>query len=573
MQSEPTDAAFVVVDGRSLKVTNRLVHVRHTKLPNGSKLFRLNPSESLRALERRIADTLDHTAPVWQHREVQALSLTARDRQSTRPPAPSSCTRRSAAVSAAAAADAKNQRAYNYKRALSPDEQRPEGPMWEGPPRPTQSMIDAMPTLAPLPDPDIEDMFMPWSGVACGGNIHFGTTIAAHPHARSDDGSGLYPTISHAMAEGAGIIFNSQIAHGTCHHHPAAERHPGDRSQISIARYQSPAGLALPAAMFSRWRSSVRTGSKAHWSVAVQTPACAMNPTYAKYTLGETVREYELCLQTMAEDARANYGDALWPPAWNVKDAKGPVDARGRPYDTLYDAGHVWTVQHKRVVVYNAALDPMHAKGGDIVWIYDFNMGFNVMELKMMRRELNFLYKWQFVLHRTMGALWRSEAGQQYMVMTGVQHRGRNINLNPETTRRSHEIASSNGDHDAYVRHFDYEKFSPLLFHYFFNIIAGCFRRAAPRTSGYIAATLKGSNFAERIRSKLGRLCTSDDLTVNNVGISSAYQSEQHADFSDGTVALALACKCPRDWTIECALARAPGTPRDHTYSYCRPCE
>eukprot|EP00966_Prymnesium_polylepis_P011435 263723-Prymnesium_polylepis.2 len=54
---------------------------------------------------------------------------------------------------------------------------------------------------------------------------------------------------------------------------------------------------------------------------------------------------------------------------------------------------------------------------------------------------------------------------------------------------------------------------------------------------------------------------------MNNVGFSSAYQSEQHPDFFDGSLALAFSGKCPRHWTLSRARAREHAAPV-HQYSY-----
>jgi hypothetical protein len=70
------------------------------------------------------------------------------------------------------------------------------------------------------------------------------------------------------------------------------------------------------------------------------------------YTHARTIDEYRVCLEKLALDAHEHYADAVWLPAWRFDDAINQVDANGHPYDTLYDAGNVWSVQYKQVVVY-----------------------------------------------------------------------------------------------------------------------------------------------------------------------------------------------------------------------------
>ena len=132
------------------------------------------------------------------------------------------------------------------------------------------------------------------------------------------------------------------------------------------------------------------------------------------------------------------------------------------------------------------------------------------------------------------------------MEMLGVRPRGRNAFRPPDKKRGGqHAVAHRKGDLDAYVVHFD----SPELFggealKKLWNDISTRMHALLPVASANMVKKLREAGVRERLYSAAAIEAMSDDLLVNNVGVSAAYQSPPHFDTADVGWTFAFACKC-----------------------------
>lgn len=129
------------------------------------------------------------------------------------------------------------------------------------------------------------------------------------------------------------------------------------------------------------------------------------------------------------------------------------------------------------------------------------------------------------------------------MEMLGVHARGRNAHVPPERSRPGHDVANAAGDLDAYVVHFDepnrFGGLRPL-----WNELSGRMKAMLPRACAMMSEELERAGVRRRLLSAMAHHVVSDDLLVNNVGVSAAYQSPPHFDVSDVGWTFAFSCKC-----------------------------
>ena len=93
----------------------------------------------------------------------------------------------------------------------------------------------------------------------------------------------------------------------------------------------------------------------------------------------------------------------------------------------------------------------------------------------------------------------------------------------------------SDGDLDAYVVHFDHPKqFGSHVVKPIFNAISARLHALLPSATSRLADALEHERVRERLYTgTMASGVISDDLVVNNVGVSSEYQSPPHFDVAD----------------------------------------
>lgn len=189
---------------------------------------------------------------------------------------------------------------------------------------------------------------------------------------------------------------------------------------------------------------------------------------------------------------------------------------------------------------------------------YDMESGLDETCAAFARGHFNFLHdRWEFKLDRHQheanrsGCLHVDAKGAQRMEMLGIHSRQRNVNHPPEKSRekcgRQHLVANAQGDLDAYVVHFDHPSlFCAAGLRQLWNGISKRMQALLPLASGRMVQMLREAGVRERLYSVAAIDAVSDDLLVNNVGVSAAYQSPPHFDVTDVGWTFAFSCKCGR---------------------------
>jgi hypothetical protein len=131
------------------------------------------------------------------------------------------------------------------------------------------------------------------------------------------------------------------------------------------------------------------------------------------------------------------------------------------------------------------------------------------------------------------------------MVMLGVRQQGRNKSNLPQHTRPWLGTNNPMGDLDAYVVQYD----EPQLFRTerlrgLYNALASRMHAHMPRACAATVEHLAAAQVRERFITREACETCSDDLLVNNVGVSSRYQSPEHCDKNDVGWTYAFSVKC-----------------------------
>ena len=123
--------------------------------------------------------------------------------------------------------------------------------------------------------------------------------------------------------------------------------------------------------------------------------------------------------------------------------------------------------------------------------------------------------------------------------MLGVHSRRRNASVPLERARgTAHAVANPDGDLDAYVVHFDEPKrFGGAPLKPLWNALSRRMHAMMPSASAQMVKELHNAHVRERLYSTDAHDVMSDDMLVNNVGVSAAYKSPPHFDIADVYVA------------------------------------
>ena len=160
----------------------------------------------------------------------------------------------------------------------------------------------------------------------------------------------------------------------------------------------------------------------------------------------------------------------------------------------------------------------------------------------LARRAYAFLqHDFVFTLERTSGALGEDAPGNQRMQMLGLRKQGRNVKKWAKRTRRHLKWGpgGKNGKVDAYVVQFDDERFRFEGLECVLESISKCMHQMLPKTTARLAQALE--DLPEHLITAEAAQFASKDFTVNNYGVSAAYQSPAHTDEDVGwTHALAI---------------------------------
>ena len=189
--------------------------------------------------------------------------------------------------------------------------------------------------------------------------------------------------------------------------------------------------------------------------------------------------------------------------------------------------------------------------------MYDIDGGLLEATASLARRHFDFLDKWSFVLNRhnneseCSGCLHLDGRGDQRMEMLGIHNRLRNAFQPPDKARADFVVANKGGDLDAYVIHFDdLERFGGAALKPIWEGLSERMKALLPSSMESLSQALRDAGVRERLYSQAANECVSTDLLVNNVGVSSAYQSPPHFDVGDIGWTFAFACKCDHNCKV-----------------------
>ena len=228
-----------------------------------------------------------------------------------------------------------------------------------------------------------------------------------------------------------------------------------------------------------------------------------------------------------------------WLPVWHFGDVPSPTGY------LWHDAEHMCALPWRRIVLYDVETDKP-------LVLYDADGGLHGAPAAEARAHFAFLHdKWHFTLNRhttesgSSGCLHLDRPGDQRMEMLGCHARGRNMHVPPDRARKWLKVANHKGNLDAYVVHMDAPEFGceapikPL-----WNALSKSMHAMLPRAAAGMVDELRKVGVRERLYSALAPGVLSEDLLVNNVGVSAAYQSPPHFDVGDVAWTFAFAVKC-----------------------------
>lgn len=233
---------------------------------------------------------------------------------------------------------------------------------------------------------------------------------------------------------------------------------------------------------------------------------------------------HERLLELGSEDMRDEWSGAVWLPVW--QHAAPPPRLGYLWTDTEQMQPLLWT----RVVLFD--VDTKRP-----LVFYDFGGGLRGDEAATARKHFSFLRTWDFKLNRcgVAGCLWLDGRGAQRMEMLGIHSRGRNEHVPPERARPGLLVANKKGDLDAYVVHLDHPaEFANHAAKGLWNALSRRMHAVLPAACGGMVGELAAARVRERLYTAAAQDVVSDDLLVNNVGVSSSYQSPPHLDKNNG---------------------------------------
>ena len=367
-----------------------------------------------------------------------------------------------------------------------------------------------------LPTPNLPDEIQPGGSSHCGGDLCFPNMTLAHE-------PGRYRMPLFMMQPRAVALFSGcDSCHCTTEHHDRSQRRPG---------------------------------CEAHVSFAVQTPASVLGMSSRADDRQELHREL---LELGTADVRKLWSDAVWVPVWHFKETPAPHARLG------YTEQHMCVLPWQRVVLYDVELgrdDPR-----SMLVAYDMEGGLSAETASHARKHFDFLTNdWSFKLDRhntgseRSGCLHLDGRGEQRMEMLGIHDRRRNSHKPPDLRRPGMTLAHREGDLDAYVVHSDHpERFGSNVVKPIFNAISARLHALLPSATSRLAAALEHERVRERLYTTMASGVISDDLVVNNVGVSSEYQSPPHFDVAD------------MGWTAAFSGVQLAFDPRLPWYSFCK---
>ena len=200
--------------------------------------------------------------------------------------------------------------------------------------------------------------------------------------------------------------------------------------------------------------------------------------------------------------------------------------------------------------------------------LFDSTGGLQGPELSAARKDFAFLGDYPFALNRKAGALGQDSQGKQRMLMMGMREQGRaalatvkrrHLQVRCSKTAITKAKRTKGGKKtlvDGYVEHWakkklvdgyvvHWDELADLDVKPHWNAAAQAMRRLLPRAFGQLSVELQDRSLLERLHCTRSERLISDDLIVNNVGASSAYQSPSHLDANDVGWTVALPIKCP----------------------------
>ena len=235
---------------------------------------------------------------------------------------------------------------------------------------------------------------------------------------------------------------------------------------------------------------------------------------------------------------------------WHFKEKPSP------PARLDYSESEMCALPWRRIVLYDVELGLDHPQAALVA--YDVEGGLHPMHgqgevASHARTHFGFLAKdWDFKLGRHMsksgrsGCLHLDGRGGQRMEMLGIHDWRRNKHQPPDMKLdRALQVANPTAALDAYVVHMDSPaQFGGAVLKPIWNAISERMHALMPAAMGELAKQLAERGVRDNLRTTVGAEVVSDDLIVNNVGVSSEYQSPPHFDVNDVGWTCAFALKC-----------------------------
>ena len=277
--------------------------------------------------------------------------------------------------------------------------------------------------------------------------------------------------------------------------------------------------------------SDRRRGCGSHASFAVQTQAGTL------HTQGQRRTETHAKLCAMgAHDAVRQWSDAVWLPVLNGEHRE-LVDGVAQTH-LYHNDKKMHSLRWKRIVLYDSST-------GEPLVLYDLEGGLAKSDLASARKQFSFLDNYNFNLSRQAGSLGSDPQGEQRMVMLGIRKQGRNEHQLPQDSRPHLVLNNPHGDIDAYVvQHDEPGLFKTVELKGLWNALAARLHSLMPEACASMVEQLEQSGVRERLITADACQTCSDDLLVNNVGVSSRYQSPNHCDKNDVGWTAAFSVKC-----------------------------
>ena len=234
-----------------------------------------------------------------------------------------------------------------------------------------------------------------------------------------------------------------------------------------------------------------------------------------------------------AKDAESDYWKAaVWLPVWRFNGHRSPTTKLSQQQHM----DEMCVLRWDLIVLYDAEM------GREVPLVfYSMDGGLRPQEAAIARSQFSFLRTWHFSLNRhsnesnASGSLYLNRQGGQRMEMVGIHDWRRNKSHPPDSTRLGlkSKIRNARGELDAYVVHHDHVHFQGEAVKTIWNALSCRMLDVLPLACSRMVKALREANVCDRLYTTTAGDVVSDNLLINNVGVSESYQSPPHFDVGD----------------------------------------